>query len=71
MIKHEIDAQLVDRGRRPFLRLAEASAAETPVGLSGATLRGRADRIDLLPAGMAEILDYKTGSSPSKAQAHT
>ena len=23
------------------------------------------------PAGMADILDYKTGSSPSKAQAHT
>ncbi len=24
-----------------------------------------------LPAGRADILDYKTGSSPSKAQAHT
>ena len=62
-----------ERKRAPKVktRHAEASAAETPVGLSGATLRGRADRIDLLPAGMAEILDYKTGSSPSKAQAHT
>jgi ATP-dependent helicase/nuclease subunit B len=62
-----------ERKRAPKVktRHAEASAAETPVGLSGATLRGRADRIDLLPADMAEILDYKTGSSPSKAQAHT
>ncbi len=38
---------------------------------SGVTLSGYADRIDLLPAGMADILDYKTGSSPSKGQAHT
>jgi ATP-dependent helicase/nuclease subunit B len=35
------------------------------------TLSGYADRIDLLPAGMADIIDYKTGSSPSKMQAHT
>ena len=52
-------------------RHAEANAAEIAVGASNVTLRGRADRIDLLPAGMADILDYKTGSSPSKAQAHT
>jgi ATP-dependent helicase/nuclease subunit B len=60
-------------GRAPNVtsRHAEANADEMPVGASGATLRGRADRIDLLPAGMADILDYKTGSSPSKAQAHT
>ena len=57
--------------RQVKTRHAEANATETPVGLSGATLCGRADRIDLLPAGMADILDYKTGSSPSKAQAHT
>lgn len=35
------------------------------------TLSGYADRVDLLAGGMADILDYKTGSSPSKAQAHT
>jgi ATP-dependent helicase/nuclease subunit B len=52
-------------------RLAEARAQATPVGATGATLSGRADRIDLLPAGMADIIDFKTGSSPSKAQAHT
>jgi ATP-dependent helicase/nuclease subunit B len=52
-------------------RLAEARAQATPVGATGATLSGRADRIDLMPAGMADIIDFKTGSSPSKAQAHT
>jgi ATP-dependent helicase/nuclease subunit B len=52
-------------------RHAEERAAKTVVGQSGATLSGYADRIDLLVGGMADILDYKTGSSPSKAQAHT
>jgi len=52
-------------------RIAEARAQATPVGATGATLSGRADRIDLRPAGMADILDFKTGASPSKAQAHT
>ena len=35
------------------------------------TLRGYADRVDLLPDGRADILDFKTGSSPTKGQAHT
>jgi ATP-dependent helicase/nuclease subunit B len=52
-------------------RHAEAHAQAVLVGATGATLSGRADRIDLRPAGMADILDYKTGSSPSKGQAHT
>ncbi|MCO5155411.1 MAG: double-strand break repair protein AddB [Aquamicrobium sp.] len=52
-------------------RLAEAKADATQVGATGVVLSGRADRIDLLPAGMADIVDFKTGSSPSKAQAHT
>jgi len=52
-------------------RHAEARAAPREVGQTGVTLSGYADRIDLLPAGMADILDYKTGSSPSKVQAHT
>jgi ATP-dependent helicase/nuclease subunit B len=52
-------------------RHAEARAEKTPVGRSGVTLSGYADRVDLLPAGMADILDYKTGASPSKGQAHT
>jgi ATP-dependent helicase/nuclease subunit B len=52
-------------------RHAEARADKTLVGGSGVTLSGYADRVDLLAGGMADILDYKTGSSPSKVQAHT
>lgn len=52
-------------------RRAEVRAEPFAVGDTGVTLSGYADRIDLLPAGYADILDYKTGSSPSKAQAHT
>jgi len=52
-------------------RHSELIAGKTSIGSTGVTLGGRADRIDLLPGGMAEILDYKTGSSPSKRQAHT
>lgn len=62
-----------ERGRPAGIkqRLAEARAAPTPIGATDATLRGRADRIDLRAADMADILDFKTGSSPSRAQAHT
>jgi ATP-dependent helicase/nuclease subunit B len=52
-------------------RHAEARAQKTAVGGTGVTLSGYADRVDLLAGGMADILDYKTGASPSKAQAHT
>ena len=51
--------------------MPEERAEKTVVGASGVTLSGYADRVDLLAGGMADILDYKTGSSPSKAQAHT
>lgn len=50
---------------------AELSAGRTEVGRTGVTLRGRADRIDLRAGGLADILDYKTGSNPSRVQAHT
>lgn len=62
-----------ERGRAAAVarRHAEARADKTVVGQSGVTLSGYADRVDLLAGGMADILDYKTGSSPSKAQAHT
>jgi ATP-dependent helicase/nuclease subunit B len=62
-----------ERGRAfaVTMRHAEEHAEKTGVGLSGVTLSGYADRVDLLAGGMADILDYKTGSSPSKAQAHT
>ncbi|AZO64958.1 double-strand break repair protein AddB [Mesorhizobium sp. M6A.T.Cr.TU.016.01.1.1] len=62
-----------ERGRAlaVTMRHAEERAEKTGVGRSGVTLSGYADRVDLLVGGMADILDYKTGSSPSKAQAHT
>ncbi|MFC3073899.1 double-strand break repair protein AddB [Shinella pollutisoli] len=51
--------------RRPAIRevLTEVGAA---LDLSaGIRLTGTADRIDILPDGTADIIDYKTGSSPS------
>ena len=52
-------------------RLSEARASPTPVGATGVTLSGYADRIDVMGGGMADILDYKTGTYPSRRQAHT
>lgn len=52
------------------IRHAEAYAEATLVGATGVTLSGQADRIDVTHGGLADILDYKTGSSPSKVQAH-
>jgi ATP-dependent helicase/nuclease subunit B len=52
-------------------RQAEAIASRIEIGATGVTLSGRADRIDVRPSNLADILDYKTGSSPSKVQAHT
>lgn len=52
-------------------RHAEIRASETEVAGLGLTLRGRADRIDIRDDGSADVLDYKTGASPSRRQAHT
>ncbi|MCO6390988.1 double-strand break repair protein AddB [Aliihoeflea aestuarii] len=52
-------------------RVAEARAEAIKVGATGVTLSGYADRIDLLAAGMADIIDFKTGTNPSKGQAHS
>lgn len=51
--------------------ISEAEMAATTVGATGVTLGGRADRLDIRPSALVDILDYKTGSSPSKRQAHT
>lgn len=51
-------------------RHAEAYAKAILVGQTEVTLSGQADRIDITHGGLADILDYKTGSSPSKVQAH-
>ncbi|MEX0407671.1 double-strand break repair protein AddB [Aquibium sp. LZ166] len=62
-----------ERDRAPGLlsRHAEDRAQATPIGTTGVTLSGYADRIDSRPSGLADIIDYKTGTSPSKGQAHT
>ncbi len=52
-------------------RQAELRAGRTRIGATGVTLGGRADRIDTDTDGRAVILDFKTGSSPSRKQAHT
>src|SRR5690606_10440799 len=53
-----------ERGRPAGVkqRLAEARAQPIPVGTSGVSLSGYADRIDLRAADMADIIDFKTGS---------
>ncbi|SEB60371.1 DNA helicase/exodeoxyribonuclease V, subunit B [Nitratireductor aquibiodomus] len=62
-----------ERGRAEGIarRHAEIRASATEVAKLGLTLSGRADRIDIRADGSAEILDYKTGASPSRRQAHT
>ncbi len=49
----------------------EQSSLEIEIGDSGVTLRGRADRIDKMVPGGADIVDYKTGTNPSIKQAFT
>ncbi|WEX09433.1 double-strand break repair protein AddB [Chelativorans sp. AA-79] len=51
-------------------RHAEIRASAIEVGATGTLLSGRADRIDIRTDGRADIIDYKTGSNPSKVQAH-
>ncbi|AQS42265.1 MAG: Restriction endonuclease like protein [Candidatus Tokpelaia hoelldobleri] len=53
----------------PRRRLAEVTASPVPVGQTGVTLSGRADRIDVFAGGYADILDFKTGMAPSVKQA--
>ena len=49
------------------IKLLKAEASGK-IALGGFTLKGRADRIDLLPDGHLAIADYKTGGMPSKTQ---
>lgn len=51
-------------------RHPEIASKKIPVEASGVTLSGRADRVDLMRDGTVEIIDYKTGSTPSRKQAH-
>ena len=56
--------------RRPEIR---GTVTEVPAGVDieaiGVRLTGVADRIDLKPGDVADIIDYKTGYNPSPAQA--
>lgn len=54
-------AQNRDAGRVPALAEAEGRTV-----LSGITVLGRVDRIDVLADGSLAIVDYKTGKPPSK-----
>ncbi len=51
-------------------RYPEIASKKIPVESTGVTLSGRADRVDLRRDGTVEIIDYKTGSTPSIKQAH-
>ncbi|WP_274423497.1 double-strand break repair protein AddB [Chelativorans sp. YIM 93263] len=58
------------RAERIVARHAEIRAEAIEVGATGKRLSGRADRVDIRLDGTADIIDYKTGSQPSKTQAH-
>lgn len=45
--------------------------ARFDLGAAGVAITGVADRIDLLPDGRVDLIDYKTGSSPSKKEAQS
>ena len=61
VVKHT--EELAEEGRVPI-----AWEVDGEIPIAGAVLKGRADRIDRLEDGSLAILDYKTGSPPSKAQ---
>ena len=60
-----------ETGRHPMIArsLVECEAAKIKVDGSDVTISGRADRVDVMRDGTAQIIDYKTGSTPSIAQA--
>jgi ATP-dependent helicase/nuclease subunit B len=52
--------------RAPGVRESETEVpASLDLSVGGIRLTGIADRIDILPDGSADLLDYKTGSTPS------
>lgn len=59
-----------ERAHRVVERHAEIASEKREVGNLGITLSGRADRVDVMTGHSAEIIDYKTGSTPSRKQAH-
>jgi ATP-dependent helicase/nuclease subunit B len=60
-----------ERRRRALVRSVKAETAgriDIPLGERVFTLRGRADRIEVLADGGLAILDYKTGQVPTEKQ---
>lgn len=59
-----------EEDRRPDIRRSwTETSASLPIGVGNVLLTGMADRIDLLGSGEVEIIDYKTGSSPTVKEA--
>lgn len=56
-----------ERQRRVSVRTAEIKGSWLFSQLDGFTLVGKADRIDQLPDGTLEIIDFKTGGVPASA----
>lgn len=63
----EWEAERTDKIAKSFIELS----ATAEVGGSGFSIRGKADRIDLLLEEGHSIIDYKTGLSPSVKQANS
>ncbi|KEC58673.1 double-strand break repair protein AddB [Bartonella quintana] len=57
-----------EQSLEPRKRYAEVVSQKIPIGTTGVTLSGRADRIDVLPGKMVEIFDFKTSTPPSSKQ---
>ncbi|MBD8556784.1 double-strand break repair protein AddB [Rhizobium sp. CFBP 8762] len=61
-----------EKERRPLIKHTFAERrASLEIGVSGIKLTGIADRIDILKTGGADLIDYKTGLSPSVREAFT
>jgi ATP-dependent helicase/nuclease subunit B len=60
-----------ERRRQTSIRQSWTEARAAMELSGGFQLTGYADRIDLTEGGVADIIDYKTGSSPSLKQART
>ncbi|WP_421855760.1 double-strand break repair protein AddB [Oricola sp.] len=59
------------RASRVNRRFPEIAAAPTVVDGTDVSLRGRADRLDVMQDGSVEIIDFKTGFQPSAKMVRT
>ncbi|WP_074381182.1 double-strand break repair protein AddB [Bartonella doshiae] len=57
-----------EQSLEPRTRYAEVESQKIPIGTTGVTISGRADRIDVLPNKTVEIIDFKTSTPPSTKQ---